>query len=231
MPTHRPERGLLIAIEGGEGAGKTTQAERLTRRLNEAGNPAIMTREPGGTPLGNHLRNYLKGQGPIGLKAETLLFIAARAQSVEQTIIPALNSGISVVSDRHQASTAAYQGAARRGNIQFIHQLNAYATGGLEPDLTILLDLPPQAGLQRTQPPQIPMSLENSGSHTQPRIDQPGQRRFEEQPIAFHNRVRQGYLQLAQDNPAWRIIDASNTPEQVETGIWQAVAKIHKPRQ
>lgn len=221
--TQPPPRGFLIAMEGGEAAGKTTQAERLTKRLNDAGKPTLMVREPGGTTLGNHLRTYLKGRGPIGLKAETLLFIAARAQSVEQTLLPTIRSGVNVVTDRYLASTIAYQGYGRRGDLAFIDQLNAYATGGLYPDLTILLDLAPELGLQRAGKPQMQMPLEENEKETETRLDQHAERRFEDQPLAFHRRTRNGYLQLAKTQPRWATIDASNPPDRVEQEIWQAI--------
>ena len=223
MTDNSPPRGLLIALEGGEGTGKTTQAERLTRHLNEAGKRTIMVREPGGTPLGNHLRSYLKGKGPIGLRAETLLFIAARAQSVEQTLKPSLQAGINVVTDRYLASTVAYQGHGRRGHIPFIHQLNHYATEGITPDLTLLLDLPPETGLGRAGKPQLEMSLEPSDTEGTERTDEHNERRFEDQPLAFHKRARAGYKAMAASDPTWVTIDAANHPDSVEQSIWLAI--------
>ena len=189
-----------------------------------------MVREPGGTPLGNHLRSYLKGHGPIGLKAETLLFVAARAQSVEQTLLPSIQAGVTIVSDRYMASTAAYQGYGRRGDLKTIEILNQYATGGLKPDLTILLDIPPEMGLGRAGKPQMEMSLETAPTTGAGRMDDHTERRFEDQPLAFHKRARQGYLKLAEKDPTWVRIDAAQTPGEVEEKIWQTVTSrlLHK---
>ena len=226
MTNHNVQRGTFITLEGGEGTGKTTQAERLTKRLNQAGIPALMVREPGATPLGNHLRSYLKGRGPICLKAETLLFAAARAQSVSETVQPALQSGVTVVSDRFAASTHAYQGHGRRGDIEMISTLNEYATEGIRPDLYILLDIEPAQGLGRAGKPQMEMALGETDRTSASRTDQHNERRFEDQPLAFHNRVRRGYLQLAKDDPTWRTFDAAQPPDQVEQQIWEAVQTV-----
>ena len=226
MTTPNARRGTFITLEGGEGTGKTTQAERLTKRLNQSGIPTIMVREPGATPLGNHLRNYLKGRGPICLKAETLLFAAARAQSVSETVQPALNSGVTVVSDRYAASTHAYQGHGRRGDMAMISTLNEYVTEGIRPDIYILLDIDPAEGLGRAGKPQMEMALGENDRTATSRTDEHNERRFEDQPLAFHNRVRRGYLQLAKDDPTWKTINADQSPDDVEQQIWEAVLTV-----
>ena len=226
MTIPQAQRATFITLEGGEGTGKTTQAQRLTKRLNQAGVPALMVREPGATPLGNHLRSYLKGRGPICLKAETLLFTAARAQSVSETVKPALESGVSVVSDRFAASTDAYQGHGRRGDMAMIYTLNEYVTEGIRPDICILLDMDPAEGLGRAGKPQMEMALGEADRTSASRTDDHNERRFEDQPLAFHNRVRRGYLQMAKDDPTWKTFNAAQSPDDLEEQIWEAVLTV-----
>ena len=140
--------GLFIVFEGGEGSGKSTQAERLYRRLSEE-RSALLVREPGTTPLGLHLRDYLKSGRPLTPESELLLFAAARAQLVADQIRPSLERGITVISDRFSGSTVAYQGYGRAGRRDVIDYLNNYATSGLNPDVTYLLDIDPEEGLHR----------------------------------------------------------------------------------
>ena len=150
---------MFIVIEGGEGAGKSTQAERLYRRLQDHRCPATLVREPGTTSLGLHLREYLKSKRPLTPQAELLLFTAARAQLIHEHIQPSLERGLTVIADRFAASTIAYQGYGRRIPIDIINYLNDYATNGLNPDLTFLLDIDPEQGLHRIGRPQLQMSL------------------------------------------------------------------------
>ena len=190
-----PSRGLFITLEGGEGAGKSVQSQALARRLEERGLTVVRTREPGGTALGERLRAIaLDLSGAIVTLdplAETLLFIAARAQLVAEVIAPALERGDAVVCDRFADSTLAYQGYGRGVALETIEQLNTVATRGLRPDLTVLLDLPVETGLARTG--------------AQGTAD-----RFGREERAFHERVRAGYRELAAREPArWLAVDAS----------------------
>ena len=217
-------KGTLIAIEGGEGSGKTTQARLALSALNQAGKPAVIAREPGATALGNLLRNYLKGPAPIHLKAETLLFTAARAQSMEEVVKPALGKGLHVIADRHAASTAAYQGYGMRAPLDFIRTANDYATGGLEPQLYILLDLDPETGLSRTSQPQLPLETNPAGRRA--RQDPANERRYESKTLAFHRRVREGYLKMAKGQPNWLVVDATQQTSAVHAEIMEAVIRI-----
>ncbi len=139
----------FIVFEGGDGSGKSTQARSLNRRLRRRGLPVLLTREPGGTPAGESIRRWLKGRLILQPLSELLLFEAARTQLVASVIRPGLDGGSTVISDRHTASTMAYQGYGRGLDLGLIRQLNQIATGGLVPDLTVLLDLPAQIGLSR----------------------------------------------------------------------------------
>lgn len=221
-------RGKLIALEGGEGSGKSTQARRLRDRIAaELGIAATLIREPGSTPLGNHLRDYLKSKQPLALNAEIMLFTAARAQLVDEVIKPSLEQGITIVADRYEASTVAYQGYGRQGNRALIDILNLRATTGLHADLTILLDLAPEAGLERAGKPQLPLHMAAGGpaAVSVPRLDQEGHRRFEDLTIAFHRRVRKGYLELARKLDHWTVVDAAPPPGPVAEAVWQAARK------
>ena len=212
----------FIALEGGEGAGKTTQAHRLLERLRREDIPAILVHEPGTTALGNHLRAFLKSKQTLSPEAELLLFGAGRAQLVNEVISPSLREGITVVTDRFSGSSMAYQGYGRGIGEAPVENVNAFATQGIQPDLNLLLDLPPRDGLGRTRPGQL--SLDEDPGAGSARQDTDETRRFEEQPLAFHRRVQQGYLaQVARDPGAWAVIDAAQTPREVEAAIWQAV--------
>lgn len=191
---------LFITFEGGEGSGKSTQARVLHRRLSSTGLPTVLTHEPGGTPLGNRLRRWLKGEGDIDSETELLLFNASRAHLVSQVIRPALEKGFIVICDRFAESTIAYQGYARGLDFSIIEAANNIATQGLRPDLIILLDIPVEQGLARK------------------RISD----RFEREDIAFHQRVRQGYLEMAKKDPQrWLVVDASLPKKETERLIWE----------
>lgn len=223
--------GLFIVFEGGEGAGKSTQAERLYRRLIEGRQTAMLVREPGSTPLGLHLREYLKSKQPLTKESELLLFTAARAQLVSDQIRPALGKGFTVVADRFSGSTVAYQGYGRgiqRGVIDCLHE---YAAGGLNPGVTFLLDIDPEEGLHRVGRPQLQMAFSPGESMEAGRADAEGQRRFEDQSLAFHNRVRRGYLDLAKDNPRWQTLDARLPEEELAEQVWDILLPLlfHTP--
>ena len=220
---------LFVAFEGGEGTGKTTQAHMLRDSLVELARTVIIIHEPGTTNLGLYLRTYLKSKQPISPEAELLLFEAARAQLVADEIKPALARGYTIIADRFAASSLAYQGYGRGIDVRDVSTLNDFATGGLTPDLTFLLDLQPHQALTRVNPQ---MALDLHHNQPQPsRAEDPGQRRFEELPAAFHRRVRHGYLQLARQHPGtWLLIDANLPQEQVAFQVLTAV-RNHLDRQ
>ena len=194
-------RGLLIAFEGGEGAGKTTQARLLAIWLREQGYDVVATHEPGATKVGMRLRALLLDTAHTGLspRAETLMYAADRAEHVDALIRPALERGAVVVTDRYVDSSLAYQGRGRNLPIAEIAGLNQWATGGLRPDLTILLDLPPMAGLGRRAP---------------------SADRLEAEPAEFHQRVREGFLAQARAEPQrYLVLDATRPPEQISREI------------
>jgi dTMP kinase len=196
-----PRRGLLIAFEGGEGAGKTTQARLLAIWLRDQGYDVVATQEPGATKMGMRLRALLLDTAHAGLspRAETLMYAADRAEHVESVILPALERGTVVVTDRYVDSSIAYQGRGRNQPVGEVAGLNRWATGGLEPDLTILLDLPPEAGLGRRS-----VSAD----------------RLEAEPADFHERVREGFLAQAQANPGhYLVLDANRPPAELSAQI------------
>ncbi|HSS90028.1 MAG TPA: dTMP kinase [Streptosporangiaceae bacterium] len=198
-------RGLLIAFEGGEGAGKTTQARLLAIWLREQGYDVIATHEPGATKVGMRLRALLLDTAHTGMsaRAETLMYAADRAEHVDNVIGPALRRGAVVVTDRFVDSSLAYQGRGRNLPISEIAGLNQWATGGLRPDLTILLDLPPVAGLVRRAP---------------------SADRLEAEPTEFHQRVREGFLAQARAEPQrYLVLDATRPPEQLSREIQDRV--------
>jgi dTMP kinase len=198
--------GRFIAIEGGEGAGKSRLIAALGERLAAGGREVVLTREPGGTPLGEQIRSLVLRDVAVGDHlAELLLFEAARAHLVATVIAPALERGAIVLCDRFAASSAAYQGFGRGLARDVVERANAIATGGLAPDVTLLLDLPVEAGLARR-------AGEGAANH------------FDRETVAFHERVRAGFLELARESPdTWRIIDAAQPFEVV---LAAAVAAI-----
>jgi dTMP kinase len=194
-------RGLLIAFEGGEGAGKTTQARLLAIWLREQGYDVIATHEPGATKVGMRLRALLLDTAHTGMssRAETLMYAADRAEHVATVIAPALKRGAIVVTDRFVDSSLAYQGRGRNLPVTDIAGLNQWATGGLRPDLTILLDLPPMAGLVRRAP---------------------SADRLEAEPTEFHQRVREGFLAQARAEPhRYLVLDATRPPGELSREI------------
>ncbi len=202
--------GLFISFEGGEGCGKSTQIKALTARLEGEGHGVFQAREPGGTPLGEALRQLLQhdaaGDG-MHPEAELLLFAAARAQIVREKLLPALAAGKVVLCDRFIDSTTVYQGVARGLNRADVAAVNQVATGGLRPDLTILIDLPAQTGLERVR---------KRGNGQLDRIEQ-------EDP-AFFDAVRQGYLDIAKADPQrFLVLDGAQSIETLQTSIWNAV--------
>lgn len=217
--------GLFISFEGGEGSGKSTQAGLLAQRLRDEGWQVVSVREPGSTPLGDRVRELLKNY-PMSHGAELLLFGAARAELVAQTIKPALKAGYTVVADRYADSTTAYQRYGRKLPARLVDAVIEAATQGVEPDLTVLLDLPPELGLRR-----LGRQLDFSHRDTPPgdtsRLDEEGRVRFEEEPLAFHQRVRKGYQRLAQRKPQrWLVVDATLGQEAIHEEVWARVRPL-----
>jgi dTMP kinase len=204
-PEVAARRGLFIALEGGEGAGKTTQARLLAIWLREQGYDVITTREPGATKVGMRLRAVLLDTAHAGLsaRAETLLYAADRAEHVASVINPALDRGAVVVTDRYVDSSLAYQGAGRKLPAAEVARVNQWATGGLVPDLTVLLDMPPAHGLGRRA---------RSAD------------RLEAEPLDFHERVRSGFLALARAEPQrYLVLDASRPAAELSTEIQERI--------
>lgn len=202
-------RGRLITLEGGEGAGKSTLAREVAAWLRCRGREVVVTREPGGSPLAEALREVILRDWPQGLSAqtETLLMFAARAAHLEQTILPALRAGQDVVSDRFVDSTYAYQGAGKGVERSFIARLEKLVVGGLKPDLTLVLDLPPELGLARAR---------RRGE----------QNRFEAETLAFMRRVRRCFLQRARKAPArYAILKASAELPAVQRQLFRVLEK------
>jgi len=198
---------LFISIEGGEGAGKSTAQQFLADRLRSAGFSVTLTREPGGTPLAEELRQALlnpHGEAPVEM-AELLLMFAARAQHIASVIAPALQRGEWVICDRFTDATYAYQGAARGMSQQVIGQLEKMVQGDLHPHRVILLDLPPEIGLERAR--------------ARGELD-----RFERESLAFYERVREGYLKRAQEAPErYVVVDAAQDLQGVEAQLERLV--------
>lgn len=218
------KRGFFLSLEGAEGSGKSTQAEHLYHRLAAVGYQALLVHEPGSTPLGWVIRDLVKSWKDMTSAAELALFIAARAELVKKVIMPELQRGTIIVADRYIDSTEAYQGYGRRLPLEIVRSLNNLATEGLKPDLTILLDIDPKEGLRRIG--KVQLSLQESPPHFG-RADREGERRFEEEPLAFHRRVRQGYLAVARKEPERVVvIDGALSREEVSGLIWGKVAAL-----
>ncbi len=195
----------FIVFEGPEGAGKSTQVALLARRLRTSGRSVTTTREPGGTPTGDAIRELLlHADVTIDPLVEFLLYSASRAQHVREVIRPALARGDVVVSDRFAAASIAYQGYGRGLELPFVESLTARATLGLRPDLTVLLDLDPVEGLRRV-----------AGRGVEDRLERAG--------LAFHRRVREGFLAQAAADAAWLTIDATEDAEGIAERVWSAV--------
>ncbi len=201
--------GVFITFEGPEGSGKTTQIPLLVDFLRSRGHEVLTTREPGGTPIGDQIRAILSDLGNTAMhpRAEILLFLASRAQLVEQVIRPHLAGGGVVLCDRYADSTLAYQGYGHGVDLGVLQNLLLFATGGVFPHLTFLLDLDVEAGLKR-------------------RAQGGDWNRLDAYALEFHRRVRRGYHQLAKKEPErWVVIDASQPPERVQAAIRQSLAE------
>lgn len=195
----KPYKGFFITIEGGEGCGKTTLAEKLQHALQQQGFSVLKTREPGGSELSEKIRTLVLDP-TIGVKicerSELLLYLAARLQHIEESILPALREGKVVICDRFNDSSIVYQGCARHLGMEFVEKLCHLTCNGIEPDFTLFLDVDPEMGLKRLQP----------GTFD----------RLEQEKLQFHKEVRHGYLHLADKySDRISIIDGSLTPDQV----------------
>lgn len=201
------KRGLFITFEGPEGAGKSTQSRRLAAWLKRKGRSVLLTREPGGTAIGRRLRSILLYSKPGSMDAATelMLYEASRSLIVAQVILPALKKGKVVILDRFQDSTWVYQGWAGGMPLKLVEEMGRAATGGLEPRLTLLLDIPVKQGLARVRHPN----------------------RMEKKPIAFHNKVRAGFRALARRRPRRiRVVRADRPLEEVQERIRREVARV-----
>jgi dTMP kinase len=205
---HRATRGFFVTLEGVEGCGKSTQSRLLASRLCREGFRVVLTAEPGGTPAGRAIRKRLLAPGGrVGPDVELLLFEADRALHVRQLIFPALARGAVVVCDRFSDSTRAYQGGARELDARLVETLDHAATGGLQPDLTLLLDVPVKEGLRRARA-------------------RGGLTRLDRERALFHGRVRRAYLGLAARNrERIRVVDATRPPRETAAAVWREVER------
>lgn len=204
---------MFITFEGIEGCGKTTQVQRLKNYLDENGIPNINTLEPGGTDIGQSIRRVLLDTNNISLLplTELILYAADRAQHVNEVIRPGLDQGKWVICDRYFDATIAYQGFGRGLDMEIVNILNNKATGGLSPDITILMDCSEEVAIKRALERNKDSSQEDQG-------------RFEKEKMEFHKRVRDGYLTLAEENKdRYIIIDAAKSVAEVETDIIKAL--------
>ena len=204
------KKGQLITFEGGEGGGKTTQIVRLRDRLTKEGHDVVVLREPGETVISEQIREVVLSSKNVGIAftTEVLLFQAARAQIYRELVLPSLKAGKVVLMDRSRDSSVVYQGIVRGFGEKMIEDLNDISTNKTTPDLTLLLDLPVEIGLQR-------------------RVESGKMDRLDMEAVDFHHKVRDGYLKIAKENKKkrWLIIDASQSLEAVEENIWEVVSK------
>jgi dTMP kinase len=198
------ERGVFVALEGGEGAGKSTQARMLGDWLEKLGHRVLLTREPGGTDVGGLLRRIVldHATGKLSPRAEALIYAADKAEHVDEVVLPALAEGMVVITDRYVDSTLAYQGAGRVIDITELEQVARWATSDLRPHLTVVLDVEPATGLGRT------------GDHD----------RIEAEPLEFHQRVREHFLALAAADPGhYLVLPADGDADELHTAVRAAV--------
>lgn len=210
--------GRFIVFEGGDGAGKSTQAALLADALRKSGREVLQTREPGGTEIGEKLRSLVldHGQGTVDPRTEALMYAADRAAHVQQVIRPALEAGIFVICDRFVDSSLAYQGVGRALGEDAVRSINDFATGGLRPDLTILLDVTPAAGRSRR-------TVDADGAPL-------AEDRLESEPDDFHARIREAFLGFTRREPArYLVLDAASSIEDLATAIDTAVSSLLSP--
>ncbi len=206
---------MFITLEGPDGSGKSMQVPALSEFIRSLGYQVLTTREPGGTFIGDQIREVIMRMDNTSMnpRTEILLFCAARAQIVAEIIRPQLEQGVVVISDRYADSTLAYQGYGHGIDLSILRQILSFATGGLIPDLTLLFDVDVETGLSRRQ----------SGGGEWNRLD--------DYAVAFHRRVRNGYLELAAAEPArWLRIDAAQTPSRVQEDLQKAILTRLGPR-
>lgn len=212
MPSHAPSTGRLISFEGSEGSGKSTQISRLASRLQASGREVVATREPGGTEIGEQIRNIIvhNSRGDeMCPETELLLFAAARAQVVREVIAPALLRGAMVLTDRFLDSTTVYQGIARNLAPGPVNDINQFAVGDVMPHLTLVIDVPTEVSLARLK---------------QRASDLPD--RMERENVSFYEKVRAGYLLLAKEWPERVVVvDGTRSPDWIEKRIWSEVEK------
>lgn len=215
--TVKIQKGIFITFEGIEGSGKSTQIKLLESFFASVGRDCVCTREPGGTELGEKLRDIVKhynGSEGVADEAELLLFEASRVQLVRKLIEPAVNAGKIVLCDRFYDSTTAYQGYARKQDLDFLHSLNRYASCGRAPDLTFILDLPAEKGLARA-------SDRIGGILTD---------RFEKEDFEFHRMIRDAFLEIARAEPGRvKLVDADRSQEEIQTEIRELVQSAFGP--
>ncbi len=227
-------RGLFVSFEGGEGAGKSTQAQALRRRLEEMGRRVVQLREPGGTKFGEELRAILLSSTSLETRTELLLFLAARSELVDKAIEPALSKGVDVLCDRFIDSTLAYQGYGRGIDLDLIRTLNEAVIGRCKPDLTVLLDLDPAVGLTRVSEGAAGDSIEGhwqAGLSLQQEQATAAGKRVGGRDAAFHRKVRRGYLALAKQEPQrWVVLDATQPVEALSDAIWGRVEAVLRER-
>lgn len=204
-----PPTGLFIAFEGGDGAGKSTQVQLLAEALTNRGESVLVTRQPGGTPLGSAIRELLLHGDHVVSRAETLLFAADKAQHVDTVIRPAVEAGQVVITDRYVDSSIAYQGAGRELGYDEVEAIQAWAVGGLFPHLTVILDVTPQVGRARR------------GERAA------GDDRLEREADGFHAAVRGGFLRLAEHDPdRYVVVDAGQTPEVIHAQVMERLVLL-----
>ena len=217
MERQQTQAGVFITFEGVEGCGKTTQLDLAARSLAEQGVEVRVSREPGGTSIGDAIRSILLDPASkvMHSECELFLYLASRAQHVRQVIIPALEAGTWVLCDRFTDATLAYQGYARGLDLDGLRALNDRATGGLKPDLTIVLDCPPEIGIERAT-----KRMRDGGTFE-------AEGRFEQEKLAFHRRVREGYRRIAELEPGRvRLMEARGGIDEVSREIWRHMAEV-----
>ena len=222
--------GLFVSFEGGEGSGKSTQAELLAESLETSGHQVMRVHDPGGTDLGEYLRDWIKSTTrPLTEEAELFLFAAARSELVRRVIRPALDDGDVVVADRYADSTTVYQGFARGLDLKYVTAINQLATGGLWPNLTVLLDAPERVGLARTR---LQTSFDEEGRLGSPgRPERGDARRFEEESPDFHRRVREGYLALSRRSGArWFVVNADQPEQRIAEAVRRRALALLRER-
>jgi dTMP kinase len=221
MTSPRPAgRGLFMTVEGPEGAGKTTHARRLYEALRGE-IPLVLTREPGGTPLGEAIRAVLLDERHRGMRpeAEMLLFAASRAQFVAEVVLPNLAAGTCVLSERFVDASVAYQGYGRGLPVDLVRRTNEVASQGLRPDLTLLIDIEPELGLARARRADGKDAPAGRGD------------RLEQEDVAFHARVRGGFLELAREDPGrFVVVDGSLPRDDVHQALLDAVRRLLRDR-